>query len=649
MEKKRAYTEEALLQAVEEKDTKRVKDILIHEPMLADASRDGVPAAMLAAATGDLELVRYMAEYSRANMNIVDDRNRNMLHYGTMSGNLEVVSYLTEKVGFSPLSGDFDSITPLEMASDAQCMGGRYNNPRIKAYFESCVGCSREQMYKNPVRRGMYPDPSVVRVGEDYYMVNSSFIYFPCIPISHSRDLVNWEIIGHAITNPQWAGLDELEGGRGYWAPDISYHNKEFYITATYRLNDGGVVYRRQIVVHAPAPQGPYSQPVFIDEDGIDPSLFWEDDGRCYMLLNRGARILELDVKTWQPVSQARLLYYGSQKRASEGPHLLKKDGWYYLFEAEGGTGMGHRETVSRSRTLMGNYEPCPYNPILRQEDERAPIQRCGHGKPVQTPDGDWYMVYLCGRRIYDEEGFGMSILGRETCLDKITWTLDGWPLVNNRQGPSALAPLPYPHMPQKGIPDIRDDFSGEKLGLHWSFPRPPQEDGFRLQGGKLYLKASPAGLESIRARNILLCRQSSFRFEACARLDASRLGQGEETGMTCYYDENTWLTFGFRDGRFWVREHVGEKDISHPPAAPATSPQKLTLKITVNVLERNFSYSLDGKNFIPVLRLPEVKYLCDEGVKMGKRFTGAMTGLYAYGNGSDFYGIFEAFIQRSC
>lgn len=648
MESQKKYTKEALLQAVEAKDTEQVRDILIHEPMLADASRNHVPAAMLAAAGGSLELVRYMVEYSRANMNIVDDRNRNMLHYGTMSGKLEVVRYLTEKVGFSPLTGDFDLITPLEMAADEQCMGGRYNNREIKAYFEDYVGCAYAQMYKNPIRRGMYPDPSIVRVGEDYYMANSSFIYFPCIPISHSKDLVNWEIIGHAITNPQWAGLDELEGGRGYWAPDISWHNGEFYVTATYRLNDGGEVYRRQIVVHSPTPEGPYSKPVFVDEDGIDPSLFWEDDGRCYMLLNRGARILELDTKTWRPLSQARLLYYGSQKRASEGPHLLKKDGWYYLFEAEGGTGIGHRETVSRARTLMGNYEPCPYNPILRQEDEGAPIQRCGHAKPVQTPEGDWYMVYLCGRRIVDEEGFGMSILGRETCLDKITWTPDGWPLVNGRQGPSALAPLPYPNRPQKKISDIRDDFSGKKLGLHWSFPRPPQKDGFRLEGGKLYLKASPAPLSSVRARNLLLCRQDSFRYEACARLDVSALKEAQETGMTCYYDENTWLSFGFKNGALWVWEHIGEKEIAYPSVQLLQKPLLLTLKVSTDYLERTFSYSLDGTEFIEVLRLPEVKYLCDEGVKMGKRFTGAMTGLYAYGESADFYGIFEEFTQRA-
>ena len=227
---------------------------------------------------------------------------------------------------------------------------------KLLSYYKERIGASYEEMYHNPIRRGMFPDPSIVRVGEDYYMVNSSFIFFPCIPISHSKDLIHWEIIGHAVTEPEWASLDELEGGRGYWAPDISYDNGKFYITATYRLNDTGTVYRKQIVVSSEKPEGPYSKPAIIDEDGIDPSIFHED-GRHYMLLNRGARILELNEDCTKQISEAELLYYGDQKRAPEGPHLLKKDGYYYLFLAEGGTGAGHRISVARSKTLKGNYE----------------------------------------------------------------------------------------------------------------------------------------------------------------------------------------------------------------------------------------------------------------------------------------------------
>ena len=407
----------------------QIKRILQENPKEINREDEhGVAMAFLAAKSGNEQILRYIVEYSLANMNMTDRDHRNILHYATMSGSLKCVKYLVEKVGMSPVSGDFNLVTPYDIAHDNKFMD-------IEAYYEEVTGAPITQMYRNPIRTGFYPDPSIVRVGDDYYMVNSSFIYFPCIPVSHSKDLIHWEIIGHAITNTQWAMLDELEGGRGYWAPDISYYEGRFYITATYRLNDTGTVYRKQIVVSSDKPEGPYSKPAIIDEDGIDPSIFNDDDGRRYMLLNRGARIFELSKDATKKISEAQMLYYGSNKRAPEGPHLLKKDGYYYLFQAEGGTGPGHRITVARSRTLMGNYESCPYNPIMRQNDEGAAIQRCGHGKPVQTQNGDWYMVYLCGRMV----GGGYSILGRETALDPIEWTQDGWPIVNGLKGPSVL------------------------------------------------------------------------------------------------------------------------------------------------------------------------------------------------------------------
>ena len=416
------FQKKRLASYIDEKDLGKVRQILIDDPNLIDAD-----LFFAAAKTGDLPLVRYLVEYSRISLNEYDSDHRHVLFYASMSGNLELFRYLVEKCGMDPLEGDKDLITCWDIVHESF--------PEIDKYLEYRFEAKYEDFYKNPIRSGFFPDPSICRVGSDYYMVNSSFIFFPCIPISHSKDLVHWEIIGHAITNPKWAYLDKLEGGRGYWAPDISYHDGRFYITATYRLNDVPPVYRRQIVVSSDKPQGPYTEPVFIDEDGIDPSIFNDDDGKRYMLLNRGARIFELDKTATKKISDATLLFYGDHKRAPEGPHLYKKDGYYYLLEAEGGTGPGHRVTVSRSKELFGEYTPCPYNPIMRQKDDTAAIQRCGHGDLVDTPDGRWYMVYLCGRMIGD----GYSILGRETALDPVTWTPDGWPLVNNLKGPSAM------------------------------------------------------------------------------------------------------------------------------------------------------------------------------------------------------------------
>ncbi len=669
-----------LKEAIVKQELELVKEILIQDPScIDDRDEQGIPMSFMAARTGNLDIVRYIVEYSRASMNTTDDKNRNILHFAAMSGRTDLSKYLIEKVGMSAVIPDAELITPYDIAHDM----GHYE---LELYYEKVCGAPLSGMYRNPVRTGMFPDPSVVRVGEDYYMVNSSFIYFPCIPVSRSRDLIHWRIIGYAITNPEWACLEELEGGRGYWAPDISYYEGRFYITATYRLNDTGTVYRRQIIVSSRKPEGPYNKPVYIDEDGIDPSIFNDEDGRRYMLLNRGARILELDRTASRQISDAKLLYYGDHKRAPEGPHLLKKDGYYYLFLAEGGTGPGHRITAARSRTLHGNYEPCPYNPIMYQQDDKAGIRRCGHGKPVMTQNGEWFMVYLCGRMV---DG-SYSILGRETAIDPITWTADGWPVVNNLDGPSALQIKP-------NLPECiwdnsdQDEFASDTLGLDWMFPRPPEADGYRLYDGKLWIKGSKAPLSMPGARNIVLRRQKHFEFTAETRMGLLPMKSGQDAGITCYYDENTWLKFGVfaqPNGSMQLkvvehighmsREHTGYTDQEHAgymdtehtecmnhdfigckdwehtgyrgqkpigyayskcdSADAVTVDQKaegIYLRIITKYLRREFYYSYDGIVYIRFLDLDNIYYLCDEGIQMGKRFTGAMVGMYAYA-GSD-------------
>ena len=660
-----------LQQAILINDVTAVRRLLIENPACIDEKAEGLWLPYLAARCGHLDIVKYIVEYSRASFNETDENCRTMLHYAVESGNLELVKYLTEQVGLSPLAGDADLVTPYELAK-------KYVD--IIAYFESYCGFSLDNSYKNPILTGMHPDPSIVCVGEDFYMVNSSFVFFPCIPISHSKDLIHWEIIGHAITNPEWSGLGHLEGGRGYWAPDISYYDGRFYITATYRQNDAvedvdalawnATPYRRQIVVSSECPEGPYSEPSFIDEDGIDPSIFTDDDGRRYMLLNRGARIFEISPDGKRQLSEAKLLYYGHNKRAPEGSHLMKKDGWYYLFQAEGGTGMGHRISVARSKDLFGTYEPCPFNPIMRQNDPKQAIQRCGHGKPVKTPNGEWYMVYLCGRQIDGK----WSLLGRETALDKITWTLDGWPMVNNLQGPSVLAKKP--ELPEwktsqqnenfvtemlKGKTGKVRDFSTNAailgLSMQWVTVREPEENFAEVREDGVYLLGSRADLCEVSARNLLLQRQIAFDFIAETRFSFASLSDGQDAGMTCYYDENTYLKFGvfIESGKVLlkVQEHVDNDTWDSFSVelenGMEISEKEIVLQCETKGLERTFSYKLCkaatgeeaelwqedcAENFTVFGTLPNVYYLCDEGIKRGKRFTGAMLGVYAHGEG---------------
>jgi len=644
-----------LLRELEQKNLDGVIRELTENPTCIDGTTEkGVPLALYAAELGDFPIVKYIVEYSRASMNTMDEDHRTILHYAAKSGNLEMNRYLVEKVGMDITAGDRWCVTPYQIAYERK-------DEKLLSYYKERIGASYEEMYHNPIRRGMFPDPSIVRVGKDYYMVNSSFIFFPCIPISHSKDLIHWEIIGHAVTEPEWASLDELEGGRGYWAPDISYDNGKFYITATYRLNDTGTVYRKQIVVSSEKPEGPYSKPAIIDEDGIDPSIFHED-GRHYMLLNRGARILELNADCTKQISEAELLYYGDQKRAPEGPHLLKKDGYYYLFLAEGGTGAGHRISVARSKTLMGNYEPCPYNPIMRQMDEGAAIQRCGHGKPVCTQNGEWYMVYLCGRMIGD----GYSMLGRETALDPISWTADGWPVVNGLKGPSVLQKKPdlpewllkeTASVSEDGIRSVAADAEQTMTAAagwdkKWMTPRVPEPEGILFLPSGIRIKGSRFPLKDVAARNILLQRQTSFCFRAETGLFIPKLADGQEAGLTCYYDENTWVCLALCKADAYyiqVKEHIGEKDILHEKymLSDDCAGKKITLKVKTEYLRRLFTFCVEGQEETAAAELPDVFYLCDEGIRMGKRFTGAMTGIYAVAGEQKLYADFSHFIYQ--
>lgn len=609
-----------------------LKAYLSEFPRGLDAeTEDGVWALHEVMAQGDLEMARFVVEYAIVNMNLTDRTGNTILHYGVTSGNMELVRYLVERVDSPITQANLKGETPFDTAR-------RLGKSEILDYFEERLGATADELYHNPICRGMNPDPSILRVGEDYYMVNSSFLFFPCIPISHSRDLIHWELIGHAITNPQWARLKELDGGRGYWAPDISCYEGRFYITATYRLNEEDRPQRLQMVTSADKPEGPYCEPVFLEEDGIDPSIFTDLDGRRYMLLNRGARIFEISGDGREILSEPRLLWYGQNKKASEGPHMLYKDGYYYLFMAEGGTGMGHRITVARSKTLMGVYESCPYNPILRQWDENRRLQCCGHGMPVDTPDGRWYMVYLCTR----SGTAGYAMLGRETSLDPITWTEDGWPLVNSLMGPSDLQKKPFPNMAEE-VPSIskaKEVFEPEKGSWgDWSTIRGFEPGTFGVEDGTLLLQGNGTDLNVADYNSLLLRHQPEFCFEMSCRVRVEE-SAGEpcwDAGLTCYYDENSYLKLALkREGGktgILAAEYVDDRYVTEKFLPLNRNLEEAELKIVTENLRRDLYFRVKGEQWQQISSLENVSYLSSEGLKKGKRFTGAAAGIYVNGS----------------
>ena len=494
--------------------------------------------------------------------------------------------------------------------------------------------------YENPVRRGFYPDPSVIRVGDDFYMVNSSFQYFPAIPISHSKDLVHWETIGHAVTNPDYLDLSAIKDSHGIWAPDIEYINGKFYIIATLRLNPTekaeGQPMRRQLIVSSDRPEGEYSAPHWIDVDDIDPSLFVDTDGKAYMIIAAGAKAIELSPDLSHTVGELKTVWSGTGERCSEGPHIFYKDGYYYAMVAEGGTGYGHGINVARSKSLFGTYENSPYNPVMRQFDASSPIQRAGHGKLVQDQNGDWWCMYLCGR---PNEG-KFTTCGRESALDRVEWTADGWFTINGGKGPSLCALAP--DLPQEVYEERdRDDFDSDKLDLTWQFVRNPDTAHCSLteRRGFFRIWTQDATLNQISSKNTLVKREKEHHFTATTALEFSPECKGSQAGIVCYYSTTTYIRWcvcfdGGKKLRLVANRGSGEELIAEVENIESS---RIALKVDVNAQRREFSYSTNEGALWSIGGVVEsCTFLSDEGNPAErKRHTGTLTGIYANNGGS--------------
>ncbi len=495
-----------------------------------------------------------------------------------------------------------------------------------------------DRIYHNPVKRGFFPDPSVVRVGRDFYMVNSSFQYFPAIPISHSTDMVHWEIIGHALTDADELDISDIRDSHGIWAPDIEYDNGRFVIMATLRLNGDGKrgnnVLRRQLMVSSDKPEGPYSKPAWLEVDSIDPSLFVDDDGKHYMVISPGICLVPLSDDCSRITGEVTEVWPGTGERCPEGPHLIRKGEYYYAILAEGGTGYGHGINVARSKDLFGPYEPSPYNPLLRQTDPDAPLQRCGHGKLIEDPNGEWWVYYLCGRPNNGKH----TTIGRETALEPVRWLDDGWFVINDRKGPSVVNIAPrLQEMRTAGWE--RDDFDKEELNLNWEFVRTPAGGSYSLteRPGWLRIWTRDGQLSEIRAKNTLLRREQALCYTAKTRLEFYPEKNGEQAGLTCYYSTATYARFSlcYEEGRrlqLVINRNHGEELIAE---TDIIEKRAVYLKVEVDHLTRRFFYSYNDREWMAAGTLENCIYLCDEGVPDDpKRHTGTLVGIYANNGG---------------
>lgn len=506
--------------------------------------------------------------------------------------------------------------------------------------------------YANPVLSGLYPDPSVVRVGHDYYLVNSTFAWFPGIPVWHSRDLVNWAQIGNAIDRPRQLNFDKMTMWQGVYAPDISWHDGTFYILNTC-VGCGG-----NFVITAKNPAGPWSDPVWLpDVDGIDTSLFFDHDGSAWIVHNgppaqkpryqghTAIWLQQFDPQTLKTFGPHRVLVDSGVHPSQnpiwiEGPHIFRKDGFYYLIAAEGGTEEGHSEVVFRSDRVAGPYVPGANNPVLTQrdlpKDRKSPITSTGHASFVETQNGDWWAMFL-GVRPYDSSGNFNT--GRETFLMPVHWE-EGWPRVTKPGEVVAWVgsrpKLPPSHVPTptRGAFTIRDEFSQSALSPAWLMLRNPHGRWWHIADGQLQLAAGPVGLGDLGNPAMIARRQQHLNAVATTKIRFDPTSDTAEAGIVAFQNDEHWyfLGLGREKGRRVVRLR-GRADAKDPAAGVilASAPvdrDTLELRITARGRAYDFAWSKDGRHWRALASG------ADETVLSTKRaggFVGSVFGLYAH------------------
>jgi xylan 1,4-beta-xylosidase len=497
--------------------------------------------------------------------------------------------------------------------------------------------------YRNPILPGFYPDPSICRVGGDYYLINSTFEFFPGLPIHHSRDLVNWRLIGHVLTRPSQLDLDGIRASAGLFAPTIRHHDGTFYVINT--MVDGRAK-KGNFIVTAPHIEGPWSDPFWLDDaPGIDPSLLFDDNGRAWFVGNRPSPdrkydghceiwLQELDIKTMRLTGPKHPLWDGALKRAtwSEGPHLYKINGLYYLLTAEGGTGHEHSVVIARSDKVKGPYEGCPRNPILthRQLGLEYPIVGTGHADLVDTAGGQWWMVLLAMRPY----GGYFYNLGRETFLTPVGWE-EGWPVVNPGVGRVEFESR-APDLPEQRWPDTPacDHFESPALGLQWNFLRTPREPSWSLdeRPGHLRLRLRPQTLAEPANPSFIGRRQQHMRFTVRAVMEFTPRSADECAGLALLQNDNFHFRFvvsGEKNPvvRLIKREKGGETILAERPA-PAG---KVYFKVAADGQEYGFYTAAECERWEPVAENVDGRIL---STPVAGGFIGAYVGMYASSNG---------------
>ena len=520
--------------------------------------------------------------------------------------------------------------------------------------------------FQNPILAGVHPDPSIVRVGKDYYLINSTFGFFPGIPIYHSTDLVNWTQIGNAIHRPEQMPFDDIYlTNNGVYAPAIEYRDGIFYIINTC-VNCGG-----NFVVTATDPAGPWSDPIWMPHlIGIDPSIFFDDDGKTYVVHHRDPEgdkkrypahtalwVMEVDPVTFEQLSDDVMLVDAGDEAPwntdyHEGPHIYKVDGTYYLSAPGGGTGYYHQQLIYRSDDIFGKYEPNPNNPILTQfglpDDRENPVTATGHADMFEDTNGDWWAVFLA-TRIYDlpdNQDPGYFHTGRETFMLPVTWQ-DGWPTILEKG-----EVLPYtvkkPNLPPAqpvsrattGNFIVREQFTEKTLAPHWLFVRTPHNTWWQTGNNVLSMEPRNERLGERKQPSFIGRRLAHMKASFSTKVTFSPQSITEEAGLLALQNDEHYYTFGLglnKSGEtvLRIRQCAGKDSPIHGTVLAekvinANSDNSIELRMDIDKSQLDFSYSLDGKNYQLLVDNADAKILTSA---VAGGFVGAVVGMYAEGS----------------
>lgn len=526
---------------------------------------------------------------------------------------------------------------------------------------------TQTDMIQNPILRGFHPDPSIVRVGDDYYVATSTFEWWPGVRISHSRDLIHWETLTYALKYAEFLDLKGVGPSQGIWAPCLTYDKGKFYLVYTIVNSFYCNMYdTRNFLVTATDIMGPWSEPVPLNNFGFDPSMFHDDDGRKYIVSmvtdhrvpkKYAGRIIlqEYDDSAKKVTGPVREIYQG-KKIFLEGPHIFKRNGWYYLFSADTGTGEGHGQTIQRSRSVWGPYEMYKNEKMERTSENEAYsiltsrqhpdhlLQKSGHADLVQTQNGDWYAVHICGRALENRNpqdavrfpGERRYPLGRETSIQKMEWNEEGW-LELAGGGILPAVQVEGPHLPvyEFSPKPSRDDFDSPVLDVEYQSLRIPMTERYLSlteRPGWLRLYGRE-GLASLFRQSLIARRWTEFQFTASTCLEFEPENFKQMAGLICMYDTENYLYLHVSHdedlGKCISILRAENKNYTYPVGyLPIEGNQPVFLKVQVCRDKLQFSYHVGNDTEYETLGEEfDCSFLSDEACVQGW-FTGSMVGL---------------------